>query len=202
MLTSPASLIRWSSVSALTRSIAAGLRRPAPRRSAGLVGSRRRGAAGARRAGAHALDVGGEPVHLLLELLEQLRRERVRLDAPPRCGFPSGGVSSPRRIAPAMRALPFSVCRARRSDCETFSSAGFAFQSRRSAPIAARAPAPPRGRPAAAARRCRRACARLSRAFRGLGLRSALRRSRISDTGCALGAGCATGGGSATRGAR
>ena len=45
-------------------------------------------------------------------------------------------VSSPRRIAPAMRALPFSVCRPRRSDCDTFSSAGLAFQSRRSPPIA------------------------------------------------------------------
>src|SRR5256885_9518963 len=41
-------------------------------------------------------------------------------------------VSSPSRIAPAIRALPLSVCRPRRSESEMFWSEGFAFQSRRS----------------------------------------------------------------------
>ncbi len=44
-------------------------------------------------------------------------------------------VSSPRRIAPAMRALPFSVCSARLSASAMRWSCGCAFQSRRSLPI-------------------------------------------------------------------
>ena len=44
-------------------------------------------------------------------------------------------VSSPSRIAPAIRALPLSVCRPRRSESEMFWSEGFAFQSRRSLPM-------------------------------------------------------------------
>ena len=43
--------------------------------------------------------------------------------------------SSPRRMAPAIRALPFRVCSRRRSAWWIFSSAGLAFHSRRSAPI-------------------------------------------------------------------
>ncbi len=138
MATSPDSLIRWSSVSALMRSIAAGL---------GSGGSARGASARPAACGAGAGTAASGAGPAAMRSTSRLRRSIFSSSSTNReAGTDSAAsaasmrlsmtwVSSPSRMAPAMRALPFSVCSARCSDCCTFSSPGCAFQSRRSLPI-------------------------------------------------------------------